>query len=273
MTWLKLTSKALYLMQGNTECYLDKVDLKTRPSGEFELTVPIDWFQMGNVPGEMVVTLQAPDHTTVCNVPSPSSTLGIDVSHYQGHVDWQAVQENGIAFAFVKATEGRTWVDDFFAQNWKEMKRVGILRGAYHFFLPDRDATEQANHFLQTVRLETGDLPPVLDLEVDRGVKPADILQGAKAWLNRVEQAIQRQPMVYTYPSFWKDTLGNPTDLADYPLWIAHYTTQPQPIVPGGWSDYTFWQHTEKGMVAGVRGACDRDRFNGSTQDLLNFVL
>jgi lysozyme len=100
---------------------------------------------------------------------------GIDVSHYQGVVDWQQVAQNGMAFAFAKATEGITYVDPQLAANWDGIRVAGLVRGAYHFFEPNDDAAQQAQHFLSTVQLQPGDLPPVLDVETTGGVSDAQI--------------------------------------------------------------------------------------------------
>ncbi|HEV3471189.1 MAG TPA: GH25 family lysozyme, partial [Pyrinomonadaceae bacterium] len=117
----------------------------------------------------------------------PSRLLGIDVSHYQGGVNWEAVKAAGCAFAFAKATEGAGVTDPFFHANWAGMKAAGLLRGAYHFFRPAQDAAQQAAHFLSTVQLQPGDLPPVLDVETADGVAGADLVGGVQTWLDAVE--------------------------------------------------------------------------------------
>jgi len=200
---------------------------------------------------------------------------GIDVSHYQAVVDWSAVNAGGYVFAFAKASEGSTVSDLYFADSWSGMKTAGLLRGAYHFFHPATDAQAQANWFLQCLTnanggspvLAQGDMPPALDIEVTDGVAPADVIAGANTWLTAVQAATGRQPLVYTYVSFWRDTLGNPPDLSAYPLWIAHLNVS-APTVPGGWPNWLFWQF-DKQPVSGISGGVvDLDAFNGTLHDL-----
>lgn len=268
MAWIKLTQKAAYLMREN--CYVDKADLKAHTGSSTILNVPLEWFRDGNAPRTMVIE-QSLGEPSACLIPATSH--GIDVSGHQETVNWDAVKKAEISFAFIKATEGRTFVDDKFARNWSELKRLGILRGAYHFFLPDRSPQEQADNFLKTVNPGSGDLLPVLDVESDRGMSADKILQGMAEWLDIVAKAIGHKPFIYTFPSFWSDSLGNPTDFNDYPLWIAHYTSAAKPIVPGGWSNYTIWQYTESGTVSGVNGPVDRNRFIGTPSELMQFVI
>lgn len=195
-----------------------------------------------------------------------STVQGIDVSHYQGVVDWQKVADAGMAFAFAKATDGITYTDPEFATNWSGMHAVGLLRGAYHFFEPNDDATSQAQHFLATVQLAAGDLPPVLDVETTGGVANAQIWSGVSTWLQVVEKETGRQPLIYTAPGFWN---GHQPDLAltKYPLWLADYASQP--TLPTGWTSWLFWQSSQTGTVAGVTGSVDLDTFSGTIAQLL----
>jgi lysozyme len=190
---------------------------------------------------------------------------GIDVSHYQGVVDWQQVAQAGMSFAFAKATEGITYVDPQLAANWAGIQAAGLVRGAYHFFEPNDDATLQAQHFLATVQLAPGDLPPVLDVETTGGVSDAQLWSGVATWLEVVEQATGRQPILYTAPGFWSSHEPDLT-LTRYPLWLADYATQP--TLPDGWTSWLFWQHSQSGSVAGVTGAVDLDLFSGTLQQL-----
>lgn len=198
-----------------------------------------------------------------------ANALGIDVSHFQATVNWQMVKTSGISFAFTKATEGTGEVDPLFTTNWGAMKEAGILRGAYHFFRPEQDAAQQASHFAQTVQLESGDLPPVIDLEVNDSVDNATLVEGVKTWLQVVEQQTGRTPMIYTNHPFWNQYMTD--QFGVYPLWIAEYGVQ-HPIIPKGWTRWNFWQNSQNGGVAGVRGAVDLDQFNGSAADLMVFL-
>jgi len=196
---------------------------------------------------------------------SNGDALGIDVSHYQGSVDWQQVQVAGIQFAFAKATEGITWSDPEFATNWAGMKTAGILRGAYHFFEPDDDAAQQAEFFLQTVQLESGDLPPALDVETAAATS-AELWQGVQTWLEQVAAATGTTPILYMSPDFADDN-DVPSSLAAYPLWVADYGVE-QPTLPQGWTTWLLWQSSEDGTVAGIDGAVDLDEANGPLADL-----
>jgi lysozyme len=209
------------------------------------------------------------------------SQPGIDVSHYQGAVDWSTVAAGGEVFAFAKASEGSgdKSGDIYFADNWSGMKAADLLRGAYHFFHPGSDASAQADAFLGSlskanggsVVLNPGDLPAALDLEVTDAVAPADIIAAATIWLQKVQDATGKQPLLYTFVSFWKDTLGNPGDLSNYPLWIAE-TKVSAPIVPGAWANWYFWQFDQQ-VIGGVSSATvDVDAFNGTLHDLQAFA-
>jgi lysozyme len=186
---------------------------------------------------------------------------GIDVSHYQGRIDWRAVEAAGIGFAYMKATEGATFTDPMFRRNWAAAGETRIVRGAYHRFRAGRDGAAQANHFLAVVSLRDGHLPPVLDVESTDGVSDARLVRGVRAWLAEVERRTGKRPVVYTKPGFRRAHLG--TALDDYPLWIAEYGVDSPSVDP-----WHFWQHSERGRVAGIGRAVDLDRFNGSHAEL-----
>ena len=207
---------------------------------------------------------------------APQRSPGIDVSHCQGPVDWDAAARAGIAFAFLKATEGVTGTDARFADNWAGAWEAGIVRGAYHFFSPTAPVSAQIANFLETLRgYENGDLPPAIDLEEDLHDghdRWDDVPLGARVglaveWLERVRQLFGRPPIVYTRRSFVAAKLGNIAPLGRYPLWIAHYGV-PAPAVPVAWSRWTFWQYTNRGKAAGVQGSVDCDWFAGSPASL-----
>lgn len=200
---------------------------------------------------------------------NPTDVRGIDISHHQGVINWSKVAAENVVFAFTKATENVGFKDSFFDANWAAMKSNNILRGAYHFFRPKADAAKQAANFLNAVgRLEPGDLPPVIDVEVNDGKGAAAIIAGVRTWVNAVEQALGRTPIVYTSASFWNANLGGTDKFAECPLWVAHYTSKPAPNIPKGFTAYTIWQFTEQGKVNGVNGNCDLNRFNGTLESL-----
>ena len=205
---------------------------------------------------------------------TPGWPSGIDVSHYQGEVDWATVAEVGIVFAFAKATEGISVVDSQFATNWAGMQQAGLLRGAYHFFRPAQDAHRQAENFVNQFAnpLALGDLPPVLDVEDLDGVEVDQVLDRAEIWMRDVQVALGCRPILYTNRPFWRNTMGNSTRLADYYLWLAHYTSAPEPRVTGGWDSWVFWQYSPQGTIPGVAGAVDLDYFNGQIDQLRRLV-
>jgi lysozyme len=194
---------------------------------------------------------------------------GIDVSHNNGAIDWASVAAAGISFAFAKATEGKTFKDRKFNTNYTEMKNHGIIRGAYHFFHPNIDARAQAENFLQLVQtVGTGDLPPALDVEVNDNKTTSDIIQGIQVWMDVVSKALQCNPIIYTSASFWNANLHGTDTFDQHPLWVAHYTSKPQPNIPRGFSSHAIWQFSEEGSVSGIGGKVDLNRFNGTTADL-----
>lgn len=208
----------------------------------------------------------------------PAVIPGIDVSHHQGQVAWPLVAQAGISFAFAKATEGTNFVDPQFAANWAGMKDAGILRGAYHFFRPAEPVDAQVASFAEAVGpLRDKDLPPVLDLE-EAATPGGDEWDSIPAdqrvplvlnWIEGAESRLGRKPVIYVRRGFVTSKLPNAAPLAQYPLWIAHYTSSPAPSLPPVWSNWTFWQYSETGSVAGVAGPVDLDRFSGSADSLL----
>lgn len=226
------------------------------------------------------------------SVVSTKHELGIDVSNHNGDtINWQHVRSADISFAYVKATEGVTFQDSLFATNWQVIQKAGILRGAYHFFRPLKSPEAQANNFLDVVKnvLEISDLPPALDLEhfpdqvkVEwKDIEVNERIERVRQWLNKVEQETGHKPIIYTSPSFWQEFMDNTEVFTNYPLWIANYVNPPndpgnkKPSIPAnnwGGKGFTFWQHTEAGTVAGVSGKVDRNRFNGSFEQLVAFV-
>ena len=202
----------------------------------------------------------------------PNNTLqGIDVSHYQGTVNWSSVKNAGITFAFAKATDGNTYTDPQFHTNWQAMQTAGILRGAYHFYETNDDPVTQAQNFIKAVgSLAANDLPPVVDIEIFKGAYgSASVAANLQTWLDTVEKALGRKPMIYTNTNFWNTTIN--ADFSKYPLWIAEYGVS-QPKIPSSWKSWTFWQSSQSGSVAGVTGSVDTDVFAGSISDLLNLI-
>lgn len=189
---------------------------------------------------------------------------GIDVSQDQGTVDWPSVQAAGYAFVFVKATDGETYVDPQFAQNWAGAKAAGLLRGAYHFFRAEDDPQAQAEFFWKTVG-GVGELPMVVDVEESMGQPSSVVISNLTSFLSSLQGWTNQQPMIYTDSGFWNG-LGT-SDFGPYPLWIAQYGVA-APALPAGWTLWDFWQHSETGQVAGIQGSVDLNVFSGSLSAL-----
>ena len=208
---------------------------------------------------------------------------GIDVSYWNAGIDWPKVRAAGQRYAFIKASEGDGYVDPTFDDHWRGAKAAGLLRGAYHFFRANVDAKKQANRFITYVNSmgDEGELPPVLDLETTDGQSRDKIIARAKTWLDLVEAAFNRKPMLYSGQYFLQDNFseaggGPPAWAKDYPLWLAQYPNQyiqgMQPGLPRGWFKWTFWQYSEKGRVNGINANVDMNVFNGSLEDLYRFA-
>jgi GH25 family lysozyme M1 (1,4-beta-N-acetylmuramidase) len=194
---------------------------------------------------------------------------GIDVSYYQGSINWTAVHNSGRGFGIARIADGTGFMDPTFQTNYAGMKSVGMVRGSYIFFRPETDPIAQADEVLKAIgTLGDGDLPPMLDVEVTDGVAASTIVSRINQWISHVTAAIGRRPMVYTAPYFWSQ-LGSPSVAAD--LVVANWGPS-CPTVPGGWSGWSAWQYADNGSVSGISGAVDLDEFNGSLADLQKYA-
>jgi len=187
------------------------------------------------------------------------SVHGIDVSAYQGRIDWPEVARQHVRFAFIKASEGATLRDARFRRNWREARAAGILSGAYHYFQPNRAGQTQASLFIGTVPIRPGDLPPVLDVEAPRFHDVAAMRREVRAWLGAVEAHYGVKPILYSNYAFYRRYLAGHFD--DYPLWLAHYEVA-RPALPA--ERWIIWQHSDEAYVPGIRGAVDFNVFQGS---------
>lgn len=199
--------------------------------------------------------------------------LGIDVSHFQGDVDWEEIRSHKISFAYTKATQGRSYVDTRFNKNWSDMLTAEITRGAYHFYSSEDAGKEQALHFIKTVKeLKKGDLPPVLDLEqgsINGKVDVENFQKEVKIWLKTVEEKFGIKPIIYTNNPFANEYL-NHSDFADYMLWVAEYGVK-KPKTPIAWQGkgWSIWQRTERGNIEGEVGNVDHDTSRVSLKKLV----
>lgn len=198
---------------------------------------------------------------------------GIDVSSYQRIIYWPGVQTMKIdsirmGFTFIKATEGLHDKDNQFKNNWRKARQSGMVCGAYHFFLATKNGKEQAQHFIKQVKLQKGDLPPVLDIENLYGVSPELMRMRAKEWLILVEAHYGIKPIIYSNADFYERNLDK--SFEQYPLWIAHYLETDAPRINRSW---TFWQHSDLGKVDGITTHVDCNVFNGDSLQWRNLLI
>lgn len=189
--------------------------------------------------------------------------IGIDVSHYQGTIDWdKVIAHPDTKFVYLKATAGETYTDPKYHQNIASIQDTKLLTGAYHFFEPNDEGDAQAKNFLSTVRYSDHSLPPVLDIEITKSVDPATIRKRARKFLEIVQQTTGCKPIIYTYKDYWITNLGS--EFSDYHLWLADYATSPS--LPENVENWLLWQFTQSGTNPGIRGHVDLSHFNGGVE-------
>lgn len=201
-----------------------------------------------------------------------SGAQGIDVSHWQHAVDWPATAAGGVRFALLKATDGRKFDDPNYALNHDQARNAGVAVAAYHYARPSRranDATLQADHFVATADVGSGDLPPVLDLEHAGGLRADELQAWVTTWLERVTERLGVKPVIYVNTDFWRRQMADTETFAQagYGLWLAHWNALEPDVPASGWAGHgwTFWQYSDCGTVAGVTGCVDLDRYRGET--------
>lgn len=208
-----------------------------------------------------------------------SGVQGVDVSHWQGAINWGSVRGAGIQFAWMKATEGTSYKDPRFNTNYPAAHGAGVIRGAYHFALPDRsNGATQANFFASSGGAWSADnltLPGVLDIEHNPygaqcyGLSTTQMRNWINDFYNTYKSRTGRDVVIYTTASWWNSCTGNWSGMsAKSPLWVAHWTTG-SPTIPAGFPTWTVWQYTDRGSVSGISGGVDRNKFNGSRARLL----
>lgn len=207
---------------------------------------------------------------------------GIDVSYWQSGIDWPKVRATGQRFVVIKASEGASYADPTFNDDWTGAKVSGLLRAPYCFFHPNQDPQKQADFFISVVQAlnDPGELPPAIDLEVTDGMTRDKIIPRVKTWLDAVETEFGRKPMIYAGVSFLETNFselggGPPAWVKDYPFWLGWYPQQyldgMTPLMPRGWFNWTFWQYSETGRLNGINTKVNLDVFNGTLDDLYAF--
>lgn len=188
---------------------------------------------------------------------------GIDVSHYQRTINWERLlEENELYFVFIKATEGGNYQDSIFQKNWKNAKKAGLKRGAYHFFRPQASVEWQIKNFTKQVRLEKGDLPPVLDIEDVKQVTMPQLIDRVGKWLMFVEEYYGIRPIIYASLDLYERHLK--AAFPEHLVWIARYN-RTEPPANTLWK---FWQYNDQNRIAGIRSRIDQNVFVGTLQEL-----
>ncbi len=199
-------------------------------------------------------------------------SFGIDVSEYQHEIDWENVKEiHGgfpIEFVFIRATAGRNRVDRKFKKYWLEARQTNFFQGAYHYYRPNENSTEQAQNFIKNVSLEKGDFPPVLDIEkLPRNQSIARLKVGLQNWLDLVEKHYGVKPIIYSGESYYNDFLRE--EFSDYYFWIANYSAFYTTIN----EEWSIWQTSESGKIKGIKGKVDVNIYNGTTDNLRRLLM
>ncbi len=210
--------------------------------------------------------------------PSSYTIRGIDISHYQESINWKRLRgadmdDEPVTFVIIKATEGADLKDTYFQHNIQEARKHGMTVGAYHFLTPTATAQAQAKFFIELVELQPGDLPPVLDIEDEARwlsvyEDKSEIKRIALEWLSIVERHYGVRPILYSSLGFRRNLLDD-TRFDAYPFWMAHYYVDtPSQDIP-----WTFWQHTDRGRLPGIRGPVDCNVFRGTADDFEELLL
>jgi len=199
--------------------------------------------------------------------------FGVDFSHYQGIINWNHVDTfncgKPVSFVIVRATMGHNGKDIYFNYNWKNLKKKKLIKGAYHYYRPNENSAKQAANFIKRVKLEKGDLPPILDIEAVPTVQSDKNLRiGLKRWLNIIEDHYGVKPIIYSSDHYFKTYLSK-KEFRDYTLWIANFNNMRHPKE----NKWLIWQFTEKGTLNGVDGFVDFNVFRGSKKDLNGILI
>ncbi len=239
------------------------------------------WYTITAVAGRSVYSLLGVSavYAAVGLFRSAGYSYGVDVSSWQGAIDFAKVRASGRTFVIAKATEGNSWTDSRYATNKYAAMTAGLNFTGYHFARPSTasgDAVSEADHFVSVLGLTHGMLAPALDLEVSGGLSTSALQAWTKAFLYRMSYRLGVRPMIYTNPTFWQTYMGNTSWFAanGYPvLWIAHWGST-SPSVPGsnwGGHGWTFWQYSNCGSVPGIAGCVDLDRYKSTDFTIVTY--
>jgi len=201
--------------------------------------------------------------------PKKLAVHGVDVSRWQGDIDWQRLKTQGANFAYIKSTDGGDHLDPMFRKNWNGAAKAGIARGAYHFFYWCRAASSQADWFIRNVPKVEGALPPVIDVEWNhqssckKRPSPATVREKMQVFMDRLEAHYGQRPVIYTAPDFYEDNLKGA--FKDYPFWLRSVAAHPIKRYPN--RKWVFWQYSGSGLSQGVNGHIDLNAFHGSESE------
>lgn len=207
-------------------------------------------------------------------IPQLHAIHGIDLSHFNGSIDWKKLPKIdlfntvSLKFVYLKATEGRTLVDKDFKTNWKLAKEKGLICGAYHFFLPNRDPEEQAQNFCKTVKLGSGDLPPVCDFETPSSIPKDKLRENIQIFLDKLQDNYGVRPIIYTNRKLYHKLFKE--HFPEYNYWIAHYEAKD---MDNSIENLVFWQHNKEGKLPGHKGSFDYNVFIGDEDDFNTLLI
>jgi lysozyme len=218
---------------------------------------------------------QTRNNISASNFPMQYDVHGIDISHYQTAIDWRnlkSISNSGdtidYKFVFIKATEGAWLEDNLFDEHWENAKAQNKIRGAYHYLHVNRDIRKQANTFIRKVKLDRGDLPPVIDIEDDKKLGKLKIVKAVKEFSMMLQKQYHVKPIIYSNRNFIEDYLAD--DFKDHPFWVAHYFEKDIKMDEVKWK---FWQHSDKASLLVTGAKIDANVFRGSIKDLRKMTL
>ncbi len=201
--------------------------------------------------------------------PKQLAVHGVDISRWQGDIDWAKLRGQGANFVYIKSTDGGDHLDPMFRKNWRDAEKAGLKRGAYHFFYWCRTGREQAEWFIRNVPKVKGALPPVIDVEWNHTSRckkrPSreTVLAKMQAFMDMLEAHYGQRPIIYTAPDFYADNLKGA--FKNYPFWLRSVAAHPSKVYPG--REWVFWQYSGSGLSHGVEGRIDLNVFHGDQDD------
>jgi lysozyme len=225
----------------------------------------------------LLTIVSSPFYFGIWHFNNPSSTQypirGVDVSSYQGNIDWAVLSKQNISFAFIKATEGSSFVDKHFIQNWEEALKTSLWVGAYHFFSFESKGSAQAAHFISTVGSLQQSLPPVIDIEYyevksDKSFSRDKIRDELKTLIHELEKQYGVLPILYVTKETYKDFVKD--NVFDCSLWVRNVLSRPGFVQDDAW---TFWQYSNRHLLAGYSGVeryIDMNVYNGDLDQFMD---